>query len=359
MFDKNLFAKKLSKIEPYNVDTSFYEVRLDANESFIGATEELTEKFAKILKNTDLNRYPDPRASELCEAFANFYGIKAENVVAGNGSDEIISILMNGFADKGDYVMTFSPDFSMYAFYAANAELECVSLPKTKDSLQIDFDAADYLIKQKKVKFCIFSNPCNPTGRIEKKSDIQELAHKNPSTIFVVDEAYMDFASDLAESESFLGDVTDYPNIIVLKTLSKAIGSASLRVGFVVADKEFCDMFCAVKSPYNLNTVSQKFATAILQDREALKENISKILTSRDYLYEQIIKLGIGSPQKMYTNFIFFETPQATEIFDSLKAKGILIRKFAISGGSLRITAGSMEENEKLICALKETINKF
>lgn len=352
MFNKNLFASKLKNLEPYKVDTQKYIARLDANESFIASSQEMLNTFTGILRKTDFNRYPDPDATELCEAFASFYGIDSENVAAGNGSDEIISILMNSFADKNDCVMTFTPDFSMYNFYAQLAELECVSLPKTKDSLQIDFDAADYLIKQKKVKICIFSNPCNPTGRIEKKADIAKLASDNPETLFVVDEAYMDFAGECAKSESFLSDVTEYSNIIVLKTLSKALGSAALRVGFVVADKVFCDMFRAVKSPYNLNTVSQSFARAMLENKSMLNDCIQKIILSKDELFEQIVALGIAKPEKMYTNFIFIETPRATEIFESLKKDGILIRKFAISGGSLRITAGSEQENKLLISAL-------
>lgn len=352
MFNKNLFAKKLKNLEPYKVDTNIYRARLDANESFIGASQEILNSFTSILRKTDFNRYPDPDAARVCEAFADFYGIDSANVAAGNGSDEIISILMNGFADKNDCVMTFTPDFSMYNFYAQLAELECVSLPKTKDSLQIDFDAADYLVKQKKAKICIFSNPCNPTGRIEKKSDIAKLASDNPETLFVVDEAYMDFALERANAESFLKDVTNYPNIIVLKTLSKALGSAALRVGFVVADKVFCDMFKAVKSPYNLNAVSQSFAEAILKNKSMLNSCIQKIVSSRDELFDEIVALGIAKPEKMYTNFIFFETPRATEIFESLKKDGILVRKFAISGGSLRITAGSEQENKLLISAL-------
>ena len=352
MFNKNLFANKLKNLEPYKVDTNNYFARLDANESFIGASQEMLNCFTSILRRTDFNRYPDPDATRLCEAFADFYGIESANVAAGNGSDEIISILMNSFADKNDSVMTFTPDFSMYNFYAQLAELECVSLPKTKDSLQIDFDAADYLVKQKNVKICIFSNPCNPTGRIEKKSDIVKLASDNPETLFVIDEAYMDFAGECSLTESFLKDVTDYPNIIVLKTLSKALGSAALRVGFVVADKVFCDMFKAVKSPYNLNTVSQNFAEAILKNKDMLNSCIQKIVSSRDQLFEKIVSLGIAKPEKMYTNFIFFETPKAGEIYESLKKDGILIRKFPIAGGSLRITAGSEQENKLLISAL-------
>lgn len=356
MFNQNLFASKLEGLTPYKVDTNPYKVRLDANESFISMPENIREKFAGIMRKTDFNRYPDPDATALCKAFASFYGIDAQNVAAGNGSDEIISILMNGFADKGNTVLTFNPDFSMYRFYAELAELKCVGCEKNKDTLQIDFALADTVIKENGVKIAILSNPCNPTGRIEKKSDIVKLACDNPDTLFVIDEAYMDFASELSKSESFLEDVCTYSNIIVLKTLSKALGSAALRLGFVVADKSFCDMFKAVKSPYNVNAVSQALGEAILCEKDMLKDCIETITSSRIELFNEINKLQIADLAPMYTNFVFFSTPLAQHIFETLKEKGILVRKFDISGGSLRITTGSKEENELLLKELKNIV---
>lgn len=356
MFNEKLFAEKLTGLVPYAVDTAAYKIRLDANESFIGMPEEMRGKFAKVTRALDFNRYPDPNADALCEAFAAYYGLQRENVCAGNGSDEIISILMNGFADKGDTVLTFAPDFSMYAFYASLAELRCVTVEKQPDSLQIDFDAADRALSENTVRMCIFSNPCNPTGRIEKKSDIVALAEKHPDTLFVVDEAYMDFAG--TAGESFLHDAGKYANIIVLKTLSKALGSAALRVGFVVADTRFCGMFAAVKSPYNVNSLSQAFGSAILEEKERLDDCIARILASRDALFDGIVSRGIAKPAKMYTNFVFFEAANAKDLYEFLKKERILVRYFGIGGGALRITAGSPEENRILLDALERAVKQ-
>ncbi len=351
MFNKNLFAKKLSSVEPYAVDTGVYKARLDANESFIALPEYIREKISKALSGFDYNRYPDPAATRLKEAFCGYYGLKAENVGVGNGSDEIISLLMNCFLDTGSKVLTFTPDFSMYAFYASLAGMQVVTCEKKAD-FSIDFDAAEKLLEENDIKLVIFSNPCNPTGRIEKKCDIERLAKKSPGTIFVVDEAYMDFAS-VKSTESFLGETENYPNIVVLKTLSKALGAASLRLGFIVADKTFCDMFFAVKSPYNVNGVSQVIGEILLSEKAFLDECTEKLTDSAQKLRREIIEKGIGSPYETYTNFVFFTDKDAEKKQKYLKENGVLIRKFGIDGGALRITAGNEEENKTVIDLLK------
>ncbi len=356
MFNNKLFAGKLAGIKPYAVNTGKYAVRLDANESYFALPKEVSDDFARVFRKVDLNRYPDPDANALCEAFGEYYGIRRETLCAGNGSDEIISILMNGFADKGDTVMTFTPDFSMYAFYAGLAELEVLSCPKDPITLQVDFERADAMLTENKVRFVIFSNPCNPTGRLEKKADIALLAEKHKDTLFVVDEAYMDFAACDMPNESFLKDVTDYENIIVLKTLSKALGAAALRCGFVVADPEFIGMFSAVKSPYNVNSITQAYGEALLCHKELLRKSTQALVDSRKMLVSALSEMHIAPIADMYTNFVYFETPRAKEIYEALAANGILVRYFSIGGGALRITAGSPQENEMLIKALKDTV---
>ena len=353
MFNKNLFAKKLSSVEPYAVDTGLYKARLDANESFIALPEYIREKISKALSDFDYNRYPDPNATKLKEAFCDYYGLKAENVGVGNGSDEVISLLMNCFLDTGSAVLTFTPDFSMYAFYANLAGMKVVTCPK-RENFSIDFDEALKAVKENNVKMVIFSNPCNPTGRIEKKQDIRKLALACPDTIFVVDEAYMDFAS-VKNTESFLNETENYSNIVVLKTLSKALGAASLRLGFVVADKTFADMFFAVKSPYNVNGVSQIIGEILLREKDFLDECTEKLTESAQELRREIIEKGLGNPYETYTNFVFYTDENAEGKQKFLRDNGVLIRKFGISGGALRITAGNDEENKAVI----ELLSKF
>ncbi len=356
MFNEKLFAKKLENIEPYAVDTGVYKARLDANESFIGLDEKIREKLSKACFDFDFNRYPDPNATLLRQAFADYYGIKSENICAGNGSDELISLIMNCFLDTGDCVVTFTPDFSMYGFYGSLAGMKVVKCQKRED-FSIDFEKAKKVIKDNGAKLVIFSNPCNPTGKIEKKSDIEELAKSCPETIFAVDEAYMDFAC-IKESESFLKQTENYENIIVLKTLSKALGAASLRLGFVIADKKFSNMMAAVKSPYNVNGISQLYGEILLKEKDYLDSCTEKLCSSVQRLYEEIFRKNLGCPQKTYTNFVFFKDQKAEEKQEYLKENGVLIRKFPISGGALRITSGTQEENALVIKYLEEFSEK-
>ncbi len=352
MFDKKLFPKKTEGIEPYIVDTGKYRARLDANESFISLPESVRFEISFALENFEYNRYPDPAAACLKKAFSSYYGLAEENVGVGNGSDEVISLLMNCFLDAGSTVMTFTPDFSMYAFYASLAGMKTVQCEKRED-FSIDFDRAEKMICESGARMVIFSNPCNPTGRIEKKEDIKRLASLFTDTIFVVDEAYMDFAS-VKKEESFLNETEEYSNIIVLKTLSKALGAASLRLGFVVADKTFADMFYAVKSPYNVNGISQKIGEILLSQKAFLDDSTEKLVESVRYLRNEIIKREIANPYETYTNFVFFRDEKAGEKYAYLKENGVLVRKFGIGGGALRITAGSEQENELLLKLLEE-----
>lgn len=354
MFDTKLFASRLSGITPYNVDTQKYKVRLDANESFIQVPEKLREKLKNALSDFEFNRYPDPDASALTSAFCKYYGLSGDCVAVGNGSDEIISILMNCFADFGSAVMVFDADFSMYAFYASLAGCRVIKCPKSAD-LQIDFDLAQKTIKQNGIRLCIFSNPCNPTGKIESKADITRLAQSCPETLFVSDEAYMDFSK---KDESFLSETEKYPNIIVLKTMSKALGCASLRLGFIISDDTFTRMFKAAKSPYNVNGISQKFGEIVFSEKQLLRQSTSDIINSTENLEKGIADINIFKTDDTYTNFVFAQNPRVKEIFENLKQKSILVRYFDIQGGSLRICAGTDEENRTLINALKEEAAK-
>lgn len=352
MFNKNLFAKKLDGLTPYIVDRGTYRARLDANESFIQLTAALREKFDNAVKDFQFNRYPDPDATELVKMFCKFYGLKRENVAVGNGSDEIISLIMNCFLDYGDAVMTLTPDFSMYAFYASLAGAKVIDCPKKSD-YQVDFDKGKEYIKKNNVKLCVFSNPCNPTGKIEAKKNISDLAQSCQDTIFIVDEAYMDFAG-VGKAESLLAETEKYTNIIVLKTLSKALGAASLRLGFIVCDATLANMFKAVKSPYNVNGVSQTFGKILLEDKQMLEDFTSRIIKSIKSIREMIIKENLGNPDETFTNFVFFADSKANEKWQFCRENGVLIRKFGIDGGALRITCGSDEENNLVIQALKK-----
>ncbi len=332
--------KKIRELKPYEPLKGDFKIRLDANESYFEITKNMQEKLFEALSKVKLNRYPDTMATELCTAFSNFYNLNLDNVVAGNGSDELISLLFNGFMLKGDKFACFENDFSMYDFYGYMGECECVLIPKNKD-FSIDIDLCIKMCENNSVKLLIFSNPCNPTSLGIDREKVLKIVKSLPNCLVVVDEAYMDFWS-----ESVLEDTADYQNLLVLKTCSKAFGMASLRVGFAVGDKRLVDAVKAFKSPYNLDSFSQESAKVVLEHKEEMKRNIEEIISSTKYFYEKFKQLENEEIKVLETktNFVVVKTEMAKEIYKYLLENKIAIRCF---NDYLRITCGTKEENDE------------
>ena len=334
--------EKIKDLKPYDPIQGSYRVRLDANESFLPLPQALVEEAKAAVERTAFNRYPDPAARELCQAFAACYGVQPQQVVAGNGSDELITVLFEAFLEKGDAFATVEPDFSMYAFNGHLHEARHVAIPKGKD-LRLDVEAVAAACQREQVKLLIFSNPCNPTSLVCGREEMRKLIDSLPDTLVVLDEAYMDFSD-----QSLLGEVEDHPNLLVLRTCSKAFGMAALRLGFAVCGKTLAGALRAVKSPYNVNSLSQAVGTAVLRRKGELDHALETILRSRDQLYAGLRELGEKYPGRFRllpgeTNFAALEMEDGPELLGYLDRQGVAIR---YTGGLVRVTCGAPEENK-------------
>ena len=350
MFQLN---EKVKNLTPYEPISGTYEIRLDANESFLTVPKNIENEMVEALKNSALNRYPDPMATKLIEGFSKYFGVNPECVTAGNGSDEIISVITNAFLQKGDKILTLEPDFSMYRFYAEIAECESVKYQKD-DNLDVNIDDVITLANSENVRIVIFSNPCNPTSRIVTKDNIRKLINSTDALV-VLDEAYMDFAED----ESLLGEFENYDNLIILKTCSKALGSAALRLGFAVANKTLTNVIRAVKSPYNVNSVSQALGEVLFAHPDYIDNCVETVVNSRKELYNEILKIKSDKIEKVYethTNFVFMKVKNAKQVFEKMKENSIIIRNM---GEYLRITAGTKYENEKMLETFKKVLEEI
>ncbi len=347
---KFTLPQKVQNIESYSPGDTCYEIRLDANESFISIPANIRRKIAKRLKKIDYNRYPDPSARILCEKFAARYDLTPDLVVAGNGSDELISVIINSFFEKGDKIICFSPDFSMYRFYAKLAELEVISLAAGNEMLQ----KAKEKGKDENAKAVIFSNPCNPTGCAIPKEEILDFIRETDMLV-ILDEAYMDFFS-----QSILSEIENFDNLIILRTLSKAVGAAALRLGFAVAAKELSSAIRKCKSPYNVNSVSQEIGEIILSENSFLDKSKAEILASREQLFSGLAELskkcGGFEFSASFGNFAFIYSVKADYINLCLLKQSIKIRSFG--NGYLRITCGSFYENTKLLAVLSDILEE-
>ena len=344
----NLLPKKVADLKEYTPNAVNCKTVLDANECYCDFPKEIKTSIAKKLADVPFNRYPDPYATELCSEFSKVFSLCTQNIAAGNGSDEIISVLIFSFLQKGEKVLLINPDFSMYEFYAKICEIETVCQYKeagfavslTRALKKIDLD--------RKIKMVIFSNPCNPTGQLIPKQEILNFARKT-GILTLVDEAYMDF--DLNEN-SVLAEAAEIENLLVLKTLSKAFGAAAARIGFLIAEEKIISAFKKVKSPYNVNAFSQVIGTEILKNIDYVEKNVKEMIKNRDFLYTELSKSPLLECYKTHTNFVFVKAGNAHQIADFLQSKGIKIR--VLLGEYLRITTGSKEENQLIINTLKE-----
>ena len=335
--------KKINQLEPYEPISGTYKIRLDANECPCNYPEDIMQQIQEAVSKVDFNRYPDPMATSVVNAFADYYGINPDYVTAGNGSDELIFLIESAFMEKGDKMLVIAPDFSMYKFYSSICETECDTFIKD-DSLRTDIDAVIEKINNDKINLVIFSNPCNPTAQGIEAEEIRKLI-TSVNALVILDEAYMDFWN-----QSLINEAQNYDNLIILRTASKSIGSAALRLGFAIANNKITKALKAVKSPYNVNSVSQAIGEVIYRNKEYLKNREKNIVINREKLYNGLVELSqTNNDFKVYescANFVFVKTSFGKDLFNYLKDNSIVIRYM---GDYIRITAGTAEEVDEVL----------
>ncbi|MDR1669866.1 MAG: histidinol-phosphate aminotransferase family protein [Oscillospiraceae bacterium] len=337
--------EKLKDFKPYPPMTETIPVRLDGNESCYPLPDKLMNEIAEVVRNTPLHRYPDPAAAEVCALAEAFWDAPEGSAVAGNGSDELISVALSALLPRGGKLLVCDPDFSMYRFYAALYEIECVGVPRTPG-----VPGAEELIQAGRgADAVILSNPCNPTGQVLPLPQVVQMVETLTCPV-LLDEAYMDFW----EESSVLPYIERYNNLIVLKTCSKNLALAGIRLGFVFAGAELADILRSVKSPYNVSSVTQAIGAAVLRHPELLLKNTNRIRAQKDKLYARLSEWARFRDGVTVTdtaaNFVLLDLPDAAGCHAALRAKGIAVR---LINGGLRITAGTGNEITALMEALQ------
>ena len=341
---------KIKNLVPYEPISGTYDIRLDANECPDNLPEEIRAQFAQKVRDIAFNRYPDPLASSLVNSFAEYYDVDPAMVTAGNGSDELIFLIESAFMQKGDKMLVVSPDFSMYNFYSSICEVSCRSFLKGS-SLEIDVDALIETVNREKIDLVIFSNPCNPTGKGITRAEAKKLV-KSVGALVILDEAYMDFWT-----ESLLDEVGAYSNLIIFRTASKLVGAAALRLGFAVANPTISRAIKAVKSPYNVNSVSQALGEIVYRQKEYLQKRQKMIVNNKEMLYNGLTEIADAQDDMIVyssvANFVFVKTDRSREIWEYLKSRSIVVR---LMGEYLRITAGTADEVASVLRALGDYV---
>jgi len=337
MFDiTKIVRPNILNLEPYSSARDEFKgsegIFLDANENPFG----------------NLNRYPDPLQKAVKQKLSEVKGIPVQNIFLGNGSDEIIDLCFRVFCEPAkDKALTFVPTYGMYEVSAAINDVELIKIP-LNEKFQIDTEDITLNLLDPKVKIIFICSPNNPTGNCIKSV---EFIVKNFDGIAIVDEAYIDFA----ESESMSKKLNDYPNLIVLQTLSKAWGLAAARVGIAFAGTNIIKYLNKVKPPYNISTPNQSAALAVLQETEKFELQRNIIIQEKSKLLQELENLDYVI--KIYpsdTNFFLVEVKDADAVYNQLINNQIIIRnRNKVVKNCLRITIGSPAENEALLAELK------
>ncbi|RZK55768.1 MAG: histidinol-phosphate transaminase [Pedobacter sp.] len=340
---KDLQRENIKTLKPYSTARDEYKgqasVFLDANENSFGSP-----------LPANYNRYPDPLQLDLKDAISKIKGVPIENTFLGNGSDEAIDLLFRAFCNPGkDNVIVLPPTYGMYE---VSANINDVELRKVDllPNFQLDLEKIAETIDSN-TKMIFICSPNNPTGNSIERSDIETIL-ANFKGLVIIDEAYINFA----RQKTFIQELTEYANLVVLQTFSKAWGLAALRLGMAFSSIPVIDILNKVKPPYNINQATQDLALAALANIQQVNDWIKVTVSERDRLSKALANLKIV--QKVYpsdANFILAKVDNALETYNLLVDKGIIVRdrsKVSLCEGCLRITVGTPTENDELISIL-------
>lgn len=344
-----LVRKSVRQLTPYEAKGPKAEIKLDANEN-TRASLLLNQKIGRALTEVPVNQYPDAEAQQLRKALGKEMGVNPEKIIVGCGSDQLIAMILQAFIEPGDKILTQSPTFSMYGISNQIAGGTTVAVPLGE---KFQFNVCTFLraISEQSPKVVFLTNPNNPTGGMIPREQIIKIIEYARVPV-VVDEAYFEFCG-----ETVLDLVGIYPNLIVLRTLSKAYGLAGARIGYGVTSKEMIDILKRVKPPYNVSSLDQRAALVCLENRGMLEGTIKAIVTERERLMASLREIESLEVFKSFGNFILFKLADAKGLHQYLLENKLLVRHFGDQGsldGCLRVTVGTEEENNIFLGLLRQ-----
>lgn len=300
-----------------------------------------------------LNRYPDPRQWAVKELLAPLKGVKKEQIFLGNGSDEAIDLVYRIFCRPGvDNVVAPAPTYGMYEVCAEVNDIEYRAVPMVPETYALDIEAMAAQVDQN-TKVVWVCSPNNPSGNAYSQEELVSILKRFANQIVVIDEAYIDFSS----IPSMTALLSEYDNLVVLQTFSKAWGHAAMRLGIAMASEEVIYYFNNVKYPYNVNELTQQQAIKVLKDVKKKERQVEEILAQRDILHDLL--LSVSCVEKIYpsdANFLLVKVNDANGIYKYLQERGIVVRnrhKVQLCQNCLRITVGTPAENAEIFEALK------
>lgn len=351
---KSWIRPQIQAIKAYPVADATGLIKLDAMENPYGWPEAMQAEWATLLRGIQVNRYPDPQARTLVAELRKGMDIPADmGVLLGNGSDEIIQMLMLSVGGtQGTAVLSVEPSFVMYAMIARFCGLGYIGVPLKADDFSLDLPALLAAIKQHQPALIFLAWPNNPTGNLFAEDQVIQIIRAAPGLV-VIDEAYGPFTDS-----SFLNRLGDFDNLLVMRTLSK-MGLAGLRLGYLVGHPAWIEQIDKVRMPYNINVLSQVTAEFALRHKAIFDQQAAEIRAERGHMMEQLTRLPGIRVFPSEANFILIRVAegQAQSIFNAMKEQGVLIKcldgSHALLKDCLRLTIGTAEENQLCLKALE------
>lgn len=352
MGNSNSIKDSVLALRPYTLSPHRASVKLNQNENPWDAPAEIKQETLNRVKNRAWSRYPDFTPLQFHERLAEFSGWKPEGIIAGNGSNELIQAVLMVTIGPGKRVLISEPTFALYRQITTVLGGEVVSVPLTPQ-LTYDSEALPNAVKSAQPDIIIVCSPNNPTGCVMETSDLTALLEASPGLV-VVDEAYFEFSGQTA-----VPLLARYSNLIVLRTFSKAMAMAALRVGYLLACPDLVREVAKAVLPYNLNAVSQTAAEVAVELFDSqLGPLVEKICSERERLYAELKRIPGLSPVRSRANFMLVRTQvEPRRVFDELLRRDILIRdvsKYPLLQEYFRVSVGTPQENDLLLAALRE-----
>lgn len=347
-----LIRNKIKSLVPYKVNIKEYKWRLNANESPLNLFDDWQEEIIEEVKSEGLNLYPDPTADKLRALLSAYTGKPMDNIICGNGSDEIIKMIVEVFVDEGDKVVVHTPTFSEYMLATDVAGGDVIEVP-ADSKFNVDIDKIIIAANVSNAKVIFLCMPNNPTGNVFKREEILRVLNET-NAIVVSDEAYYEFCG-----ESLADVAVEEDRLIVLRTLSKAFGIAGLRVGYGIGTEFMMNLLGRVKMPYNVSSFSQAVARVALKNRTQVQSIINELISERERMFETLKDLPGLEIIPSRANFLLYRSQKSDELFEAFENNKIGIRSFGNKAplqNCLRINIGVKEANDEIINIFKDVL---
>lgn len=343
---------RLADIIPYDPKYLPAKEYLSANENPRNVPEEIQLEIRKALKNYPFNRYPDPLANELRDLIAEANGLYRENVLLGNGGDELLFNIALAWGGPGRTFLNLPPTFSVYEANAKLTGTTIVNIPRDAE-YNIDEEAVLSRVAQGDIDYVIVTSPNNPTGKMANELFLRKLLEATDALV-MVDEAYFEFSRF-----SMRPYLESRKNLVILRTFSKAFSLAGVRLGYILANQEVINEFIKVRQPYSVDAISQAIGKAVFRNRALFEKGIDDIISQRSFVIDELRKIPSVTAFDSDSNYVLFRVPEASTVWEKLYDAGVLIRDFSRSPyleNCLRVSIGTEEENAVFLTELQKIL---